>query len=352
VILGIVGGGQLARMLAMAAARLEIATIILDPAVDAPAAQMTNDHIVAAYSDVEALAELAGRCDIVTYEFENVPTAGLEALNAQGKLRPGPTALAISQDRLDEKQFIESLGLRTAPYQPADSGTEVTAAAETLMGQASGVIVKTRRLGYDGKGQVRLAPDTIAQAAQVPSDLGNVPLIVEGFVDFEYEISVIGARDIDGSVAFFDPARNTHENGILARSVVPSGASNATIAAAQDACRLVLDGLDYVGVLGVEFFVLPDGTLIVNEFAPRVHNSGHCTEAACLCSQFEQHVRAVTGLPLGDPARHSDAEMVNLLGDTTEQAAALTGSGDWMLHLYGKSEARPGRKMGHATRLT
>jgi len=326
-------------MLAMAAARLEIATIILDPAVDAPAAQMTNDHIVAAYSDVEALAELAGRCDIVTYEFENVPTAGLEALNAQGKLRPGPTALAISQDRLDEKQFIESLGLRTAPYQPADSGTEVTAAAEALMGQASGV-------------KVRLAPDTIAQAAQVPSDLGNVPLIVEGFVDFEYEISVIGARDINGSVAFFDPARNTHENGILARSVVPSGASNATIAAAQDACRLVLDGLDYVGVLGVEFFVLPDGTLIVNEFAPRVHNSGHWTEAACLCSQFEQHVRAVTGLPLGDPARHSDAEMVNLLGDTTEQAAALTGSGDWMLHLYGKSEARPGRKMGHATRLT
>ncbi len=349
--LGIVGGGQLGRMLAMAAARLDVRVVVLDPTPDAPAAQVANEQLVAAYDDVDALARLARRCDRVTYEFENVPAVGLEALNSDGTLHPNPQALSISQDRLDEKQFVASVGLSPAPYRRADDQGDIeTATAELLAAGSDGVIVKTRRLGYDGKGQLR-----IPGGESVPSDafdrLGGVPLVVEAVIDFDAEISVIGARGSDGSTRFYDPARNTHTDGILSRSVVPSGVAATVVNAAQAATEAMLTGLDYVGVIGVEFFVGGDGTLTVNEFAPRVHNSGHWTEAACLCSQFEQHVRAVLDLPLGDPRRHSDAEMENLLGDPTERVAEMLADGEWMVHLYGKAEARPGRKMGHATRL-
>lgn len=350
--LGIVGGGQLGRMLAMAAARHDVRVIVLDPTPDAPAAQVANEQLVAAYDDVDALAELARRCHRVTYEFENVPAAGLEALNADGKLHPNPRALSISQDRLDEKQFIASVGLSPAPFRRADDQDGIESAAPELSAAGSdGVIVKTRRLGYDGKGQLR-----IPSGEPVPADafdrLGGVPLVVEAVIDFQAEISVIGARGSDGSMRFFDPARNTHSDGILSRSVVPSGVDAAAVEAARAATEAMLVGLDYVGVIGVEYFVDRDGSVIVNEFAPRVHNSGHWTEAACLCSQFEQHVRAVLDLPLGDPRRHSDADMENLLGDPTERVAEMLADGDWMVHLYGKGEARPGRKMGHATRIT
>ncbi len=364
--LGIVGGGQLGRMLAMAAARLDIGVVILDPKPNAPASQVANHQIVAGYDNIDALRQLAAGSDVVTYEFENVPAAGLEALEAGGKLRPGRQALAVSQDRLTEKEFFSSVGLTPAPYRQADSHDEIVAAATELTADRSAgddqVIVKTRRLGYDGKGQARAsASDLVAGRAvdqggaeehDLHQALGGVPLVVEQMIPFAYEISVIGARAADGSVALYDPARNTHQDGVLGSSVVPSGADRAVAQAAKRATRILLDGLGYVGVIGVEFFVLDDGSLLVNEFAPRVHNSGHWTEAACLCSQFEQHVRAVTGRPLGDPGRHSNAEMRNLLGDPSALTAELTSQGDWMLHLYGKAEARPGRKMGHATRLT
>ncbi len=357
--LGIVGGGQLGRMLALAAARLDVRVVVLDPTPNAPAAQVSNEQIVAAYDDVSALADLASRCDAITYEFENVPAAGLEALESGGKLRPGRAALAVSQDRLTEKNFFVSVGLDPAPFRQADSHADIVAAASELhQGRSDGeVIVKTRRLGYDGKGQARVTVDQLeSPTAQDTEDLheylGGVPLVVEKLVPFDYEISVIGARGLDGSVALYDPARNTHEDGILATSTAPSGADGDVVVQARQATTDLLHGLDYVGVMGVEFFVNPDGSLVVNEFAPRVHNSGHWTEAACLCSQFEQHVRAVTGRPLGNPRRHSNAEMRNLLGDPLPTATDMTSQGDWMVHLYGKGEARPGRKMGHATRLT
>lgn len=356
--LGIVGGGQLGRMLAMAAARLDIKIVLLDPAGNAPAAQVVDHHIVAAYDDIDALAQLAARTEVVTYEFENVPAAGLEALEAGGRLRPGRRALAVSQDRLTEKEFFASLGLNVAPYRAAESHADIVKAATELSSeQGSGlsqVIAKTRRLGYDGKGQVRVSVSELANSANssdIFQDLGRVPLVVEALVPFAFEISVIGARGVDGSTRFYDPARNSHTDGILASSAVPSGAAADVIEESKQATEKMLNSLDYVGVMGVEFFVLDDGSLVVNEFAPRVHNSGHWTEAACLCSQFEQHVRAVCGMPLGNTGRHSNAEMVNLLGDPSPTATAMAATGDWMVHLYGKAEARPGRKMGHATRL-
>jgi len=230
-------------------------------------------------------------------------------------------------------------------------------AAARELGRSHGVaevIVKTRRLGYDGKGQRRLAVDQLTpdSGSTLFDALGRVPLVVEAVINFECEISVIGARGLDGRIQLYDPARNSHEDGILSRSVVPAGVPPDVEDAAWAATTTILNGLSYVGVIGVEFFVNHDGSLTVNEFAPRVHNSGHWTEAACLCSQFEQHVRAVTGMALGDPARHSNAVMENLLGDPAQRVAEMTAEGDWMIHLYGKAEARPGRKMGHATRLT
>lgn len=351
VTVGIVGGGQLGRMMALAAARLGIDVVILDPDPACPASVVATDTIAAAYDDVEALARLSQRCDWVSYEFENVPADGLAALDADGKLRPSPRALSTSQDRLTEKEFIASVGLHPAPYRRADSQADIeTAVAELVADGSAGAIIKTRRLGYDGKGQLRVQP-TEPVPATAWDDLGGVPLVVEAVVPFAGEISVIGARSPEGEMRFYDPAANTHVDGILARSVVPSGVDGHVVESARAATEAMLHGLEYIGVMGVEFFVGHEGELTVNEFAPRVHNSGHWTEAACLCSQFEQHLRAITGLPLGDPARHSDAEMENLIGDPDDRATEMVAEGDWMVHLYGKREARPGRKMGHATRL-
>ena len=344
--IGIVGGGQLGRMLALAAARLGFKIVVLDPDGHAPAAQVANQHIVARFDDQSALIDLASRVDVITYEFENVSVDQLLELGDAVPVHPNPGALMISQDRLVEKEFIRQLGAKTAPFVDVESQDDLVAAVAELGGKA---IVKTRRFGYDGKGQLRID-------GAIPSDgflqLGSAPLIAEGFIDFDCEISVIGVRSVDGAVAFYDPARNTHEHGILATSVVPAGVSQATIDAATAVTKRLLDGLEYVGVIGVEFFVVGDGDVLVNEFAPRVHNSGHWTEAACGCSQFEQHIRAVAGLPLGSTARHSDVEMRNLLGDPLPEVQQLLADGDWVVHLYGKAEARAGRKMGHATRLS
>ncbi len=345
--IGIIGGGQLGRMLAMAAARLNFRTVILEPQVDCPAAQVANEQIIAAYNDEAALSQLATVSDIITYEFENVPVAAAERLAAKRPVFPPPKALEVAQDRLVEKRFINDCGIATARFHAVDSQADLEAALADFGG--SGVL-KTRRLGYDGKGQrvFRSAADSPAGAF---AELGGVPLILESFVPFEREISIIAARSTDGTVACFDPAENVHRNGILHTSTVPAAVGDGTADAARKAAKAILDALGYVGVIGVEFFVLADGSLIANEMAPRVHNSGHWTEAACVVSQFEQHIRAVSGLPLGNPRRHSDCVMQNLIGDDLNDVPAWLAKDDVLVHLYGKTEARAGRKMGHVTRL-
>ncbi|WP_457581310.1 5-(carboxyamino)imidazole ribonucleotide synthase [Ensifer canadensis] len=346
--IGIIGGGQLGRMLAMSAARLNFRTIILEPQADCPAAQVANEQIVAAYDNETALDALAAACDIVTYEFENVPVAAAERLARTRSVFPPPKALEAAQDRLVEKRFLNDSGIVTAQFHAVDSQADLEAALADFGG--SGVL-KTRRLGYDGKGQrvFRSGQDSPQGAFAA---LGSVPLILESFVPFEREISIIAARSVDGAVASYDPAENVHRNGILHTSTVPAAIGPATAETARAAAKAILDALGYVGVIGVEFFVLADGGLVANEMAPRVHNSGHWTEAACIVSQFEQHIRAVAGLPLGNPVRHSDCVMQNLIGDDIDDVPAWLAMDDVFVHLYGKTEARPGRKMGHITRLT
>ena len=348
-IIGIIGGGQLGRMLAMAAARLGYQTIVLEPQADCPAAQVANRQIVARYDDPESLAELAEACAVVTYEFENVPVDAARQLAAAVAVYPPAKALEISQDRVTEKQFLNAAGIFTADFLPVENDADLAAALKTFDG--SGVL-KTRRLGYDGKGQRVFRDVTTGGFAGTCAAMGGVPLILEALVPFEREISVIAARGMDGSLAAYDPAENVHRNGILHTSTAPAAISAETVAAAQKSAFAILEALDYAGVIGVEFFVLADGSLLVNEIAPRVHNSGHWTEAACAVSQFEQHIRAICGLPLGGTARHFDCVMENLIGDDILRAADLLSEPDVVLHLYGKAEARHGRKMGHFTRLT
>ena len=345
--IGIIGGGQLGRMLAMAAARLGYRTVILEPQTDCPAAQVANRQIVAAYDDPVALGQLAG-CDVVTYEFENVPVGPLASLAGQVPVCPPELALQVAQDRLDEKGFINAVGIPTAGYRAVDSDDEL---ADALVAFGGSGVLKTRRLGYDGKGQRVFRGAAREDAAGACAALGNVPLILESLIPFEREISIIAARGRDGTVSCYDPAENVHRDGILHTSTVPARITPSAADAARKAATAILEGLSYVGVLGVEFFVLADGNLLVNEIAPRVHNSGHWTEAACAVSQFEQHIRAVAGLPLSDAARHSDCIMENLVGDDVSRFAELAAEPDVVIHLYGKVEARPGRKMGHFTRL-
>ncbi|SCB12053.1 5-(carboxyamino)imidazole ribonucleotide synthase [Rhizobium hainanense] len=345
--IGIIGGGQLGRMLAMAAARLNFRTVILEPQVDCPAAHVANAQIVAAYDDAAALAELAKRCDVVTYEFENVPVAAAEDLALQVTVYPPPKALEMAQDRLTEKSFINGCSIPTARFHAVDSQADLETALADFGGQG---VLKTRRLGYDGKGQ-RVYRSAADSAEGGYAALGSVPLILESFVSFEREISIIAARGSDGKVACYDPAENVHRNGILHTSTLPASISEQTAAEARKAAEKILTALGYVGVIGIEFFVLADGSLIANEMAPRVHNSGHWTEAACVISQFEQHIRAVAGLPLGNPDRHSDCVMTNLIGDDILALPEWLRLDDTLVHLYGKTEARSGRKMGHVTQL-
>jgi 5-(carboxyamino)imidazole ribonucleotide synthase len=344
--IGIIGGGQLGRMLAMAAARLNFSTIILEPQADCPAAQVANAQITAAYDDPAALAELAKRCDIVTYEFENVPVTAAETLARSVPVYPPAKALDVAQDRLTEKRFLNNCGIETAKFHAVNDQAELETALADFGGQG---VLKTCRMGYDGKGQrVFRGGEDLAGAFDA---LGGVPLILESFVAFEREVSIIAARGIDGSIECYDPAENVHRNGILHTSTLPARISNATAQTARQAATKLLAALDYVGVIGMEFFVMPDGALIANEIAPRVHNSGHWTEAACIISQFEQHIRAVAGLPLGNPVRHSDCVMTNLIGDDIDALPDWLKSKNTYVHLYGKAEARPGRKMGHVTQL-
>jgi 5-(carboxyamino)imidazole ribonucleotide synthase len=344
--IGILGGGQLGRMLAMAAARLGYRTVILDPDPHAPAAQCGNNQIRAGFGDEAALDEFARECDVITYEFENIPVSTAALLSQKRPVFPPVVALENSQDRLAEKEFLNRAGIETAPFFDIADRETLSLALAKAGGRG---ILKTRRMGYDGKGQARI--DSTAEADAAWRELGGRPLILEGFVDFAVEISVIAARGRDGAFTAYDPPRNVHRGGILRTSTVPSGLDGDVLAEAVSIARKITEALGYVGVIGVEFFVMGDGRLLVNEIAPRVHNSGHWTEAACAVSQFEQHVRAICGLPLGGTARHSDCLMKNLIGEDVDNVPAILGEADCVLNLYGKAEVRAGRKMGHVTRL-
>jgi 5-(carboxyamino)imidazole ribonucleotide synthase len=342
--IGILGGGQLGRMLSVAAARLGYRCHIYEPGA-APAADVARARTRASYEDAAALAAFAEAVDVVTYEFENVPAAALDAVEARAPLRPGRLALATAQDRLEEKTFLARLGLAVAPHAAVDGAADLDAALARI---GTPAILKTRRLGYDGKGQARI--DAEGDAAGALAALQGAPALLEGVVPFTAEVSVIVARGLTGEVVAYDPGENVHEGGILRRTTVPAALSTALRTDAALLAGRIVTALDYVGVLGVELFVTPQG-LLVNEIAPRVHNSGHWTQNGCAVDQFEQHIRAITGWPLGDGRRHADVTMENLIGDDIARVPGLAAESGTALHLYGKAEARPGRKMGHVNRV-
>lgn len=342
--IGILGGGQLGRMLTAAAARLGYKVHIYAPEGDSVAAELSQAHTRASWDDAQALAAFAASCAVVTFEWENVPIAALKGLG-DALLFPSVRALEVAQDRLNEKEFVENLGGRTAPYMAIDTRDDLDNAM-TRIGTPG--ILKTRREGYDGKGQWRIAYDHEAEGIS----LGGQPMIFEGLVRFSCEFSVILARGQDGQIVFWDSAENVHLHGILASSVVPAGpAAQAQVDAARALAHKVVDALDYVGVAAFEFFATDMGP-VFNEMAPRVHNSGHWTIEGAATSQFENHIRAICGLPLGETTLTARrVEMTNLIGEAALDVSALEADPANHVHLYGKGTVRPGRKMGHVTRL-
>ena len=345
--IGILGGGQLGRMTAQAAARLGYRSHVFCPDRDSPTAQVADRATLSSYGDETALACFADAVQVVTYEFENIPHHTVACLSDRVAVRPGPNALSVCQDRLMEKDFISGLGIAVAPYRPVPRPTDLEAALEQIGAPA---VLKSTRMGYDGKAQalIRQPGDAAAAGAQI----GEQAAILEGFVDFDFELSVIAARGLDGTIMCYPPVENRHRDHILAETIVPAALPDGEAQAAEDIARELVAALDIVGLLAVEMFHTADGRLLVNELAPRPHNSGHWTLDACTTSQFEQLVRAICGLPLGAVDRYADAVMTNLIGADIDAWKDLLAEPGARLHLYGKSEARPGRKMGHVTRLS
>ena len=351
--IGIFGGGQLGRMLAMAARAMDFRTISLDPAADCPASQVTDHHIVAAYDDLDAARELAEQSDVVTYEFENVDATAIERIAELKPVYPSPSVLRVCQDREIEKTTMRELGIGVPEFRVVRSSDDALSAVQEI---GVPVVMKTTRWGYDGKGQSLVRNE--GEAASAFEGLGGsevAPVIVEGLVDFEMEVSVVCARDLSGEMRAFPVSENVHVNGILDTSIVPARCSDAVKDEAVRVAMRIAEGLEVIGLIAVEMFVARDGSVLVNELAPRPHNSGHYTIEGCETSQFEQLARILTGMPMGDVELRSPTVMVNLLGDVWESTG---GSPDWgsvlvmartHLHLYGKSGYRVGRKMGHIT---
>lgn len=346
-VLGIVGGGQLGRMSAMAAARLGFRSHILAQREDEPGLQVSHDATIGSFNDPDVLRRFAAAVDVVTFEFENVSANGLDLLSDLKPVRPSGAILRISQDREQEKTFLGSIGIPVAPWKIVTDAASLAHAAETV---GYPFILKTTRMGYDGKGQFRV--HNAEQLDEALETLSPKPLVAEGMIDFAMEISVMVARGVDGTTRTFSATENRHVSGILDLSLAPARISEElAVEAGKIACRIA-EGLELIGILGVEMFVGRKGELLVNEIAPRPHNSGHWTMDACACDQFEMHVRAVTGLPLPEPVRHSDAVMKNLVGpDDMALWPEIVGTQGLIPHLYGKREARPGRKMGHVNVL-
>jgi 5-(carboxyamino)imidazole ribonucleotide synthase len=345
--IGILGGGQLGRMTALAAARLGYRCHVFTPERDSPASHVADATTVAAYDDRAALASFASAVDVVTYEFENIPADPVVFLASIKPVRPKPEVLAICQDRLREKDFLNGIGVATACYQEVTSAAGLVHAVRDI-GRPS--VLKTAVLGYDGKGQAMIRADSNLDEAW--QQLGAARGVLEGFVDFTQEISVLVARGLDGTHATYVPVENQHKHHILDVTIAPAKVPTPVVMKAEAVATHIAQKIDLVGVLAVEMFVERNGGVLVNELAPRPHNSGHWTIDACLTSQFEQLVRAICGLPLGSPERHSDAVMKNLIGADVDQWRDILKDPGAKLHLYGKMEARPGRKMGHVTRLS
>ncbi len=344
--IGIIGNGQLGRMAALAAGRLGYRVHVYGPEKNSPAEQVCAAATVASYTDTQALTAFARSVDVVTFEFENIPADSVKLLAGLVPVRPSWRVLEVAQDRVHEKRFFNDIGIATAPWREVTSLDSLVEAVAAI-GRPS--ILKTTRLGYDGKGQVKILPST--DLAEAWAIMGGSVGVLEGFVDFAGEISVIVARGLDGRWAAFDPAWNVHSNHILDTTTVPAPIPPGTAKEAIGVAQRAAEELELVGLLAVEMFVTKDGCILVNEMAPRPHNSGHWTMDACVTDQFEQFVRAVAGLPLGSPERHSDAVMKNLIGDDADRWLDILSDPGAKLHLYGKAEARPGRKMGHVNRI-
>lgn len=344
--IGILGDGQLGRMMALAAAEMGYKTHIFGQDRTGPASQVCTAMTVADYTDKDALRKFARAVDAVTLEFENIPTETVEFLSHLVPVRPGKKVLEIAQDRHIEKSFINSLGVPTAPFANVESLSELRKAIERI-GTPS--ILKTRKFGYDGKGQIKITSAT--QIDQVWLEIGEQPSILEGFVPFELEISVLVARGVGGDIESYVPVENRHKNHILDISLAPASILTTVSEHATNLAQKIAEQLDLVGLIAVEMFVTSDGDILVNEIAPRPHNSGHWTIEACLTSQFKQSIRAAAGLPLGSAEHHSNAVMRNLIGDDVKHWQDILSHPEMSLHLYGKAEAREGRKMGHVTRL-
>jgi 5-(carboxyamino)imidazole ribonucleotide synthase len=343
--LGVLGGGQLGRMFTLAARVMGYRVVVLDPDPKSPAGQLADIHLKAGYNDAAALLHMGNLCQAVTTEFENVPAQSLEMLAKHCLVAPSPAAVAVAQDRLLEKTRAQEFGCDTAPFANIEDEGYIVSAWTRIDGPA---LLKTRRFGYDGKGQVKV--DNLDDLVAAFDHLGRVPCLLEGCLDLHQEVSVVLARNARGEIAFFPVAENRHHHGVLDISIVPAQVPAATANRARDMAAHLATGLDYVGVLAVEFFILADGRIVFNEMAPRPHNSGHYTLDACVTDQFQQQVRALAGLPLGDSRLLSPVVMVNLLGDIWRPEPAwdkLLAHPGVHLHLYGKTEARPGRKMGH-----
>jgi len=345
--IGILGGGQLGRMLALAAARLGLDVVVLTPDEGSPASRVVKRTIVADYADPRALEELARLSDVVTYEFENVPAAVVQTLLSLGaQVAPGAEALRVAQDRVEEKTFLNAAGAPTVDFAVVDQAADIDSALPRLGAPA---LLKTRREGYDGKGQAWVK--AASESAEALRSVGGVASILEGKAAFRRELSIIAARGRDGELAFYPVSENVHENGVLRTSYAPARVEPETERQAKQIATDVLTRLEYVGVMGIELFELADGKLLVNEIAPRVHNTGHWTQDGCEVDQFELHIRAVAGWPLGDTRPMVTVEMTNLLGDEAKDWLAIASEPNARLHLYGKGEPRPGRKMGHVNRV-
>ena len=343
--LGVLGGGQLGRMFTIAAQVMGYKVVVLDPDPHSPAGHLADIHIKGDYRDAASLLHMGGLCDAVTTEFENVPATSLEMLAKHCYVAPSPSAVAVAQDRLLEKTRAQEFGCSTAPFVNIEDEGFLVHAWSTMAGPS---LLKTRRLGYDGKGQARI--NSLDDLVRSFEDLGRVPCLLEGFLPLAKEVSVVLARNAQGQKAFFPVAENQHRNGILDISIIPARISDTLAEQARSMAAHIADGLEYVGVLAVEFFILADDSIVFNEMAPRPHNSGHYTLDATACDQFQQQVRALCGLPLGDGRQLSPVVMVNILGDIWQPEPPwdkLLAHPGVQLHLYGKQEARPGRKMGH-----
>lgn len=346
--IGVIGGGQLGRMIVMAAARLGIKSVVFSETKDCPAQPVADEFIHGSYQDAALLDEFSRKCKVITYEFENIPLSVIDYLASRTHLNPGRDILSVTQDRLSEKTFLNAIGIPVSDFSAVAHEGDIKFRLEKTNGAQA--IMKTRRFGYDGKGQTRVGGDIDPVMAYY--DIKEAPAIIEDIIPFQSEFSVIGVRTLDGQFHHYDIADNEHVDGILHKSIIPSVMPEEIQSKAVGYTKKIADSLNYVGVIVVEYFYTHDGQILANEIAPRVHNSGHWTIDGCVFNQFDQHLRAICGWPMGHFERHSDAEMTNLIGDDIADWENIVADHNTALHIYGKSESRPGRKMGHATRLS